>query len=813
MIVNFLLMFFMLYLWLCIVQPIHILQYVLRLFRLNKIANLIGYIAWPFCWIINSIYDNREVLDDMGDMTIPTALALRSKYHMYGNIPVVKENTNTFSMGLIGHCYRDEGDFEVAKQIYLKRGCIFSWFLLTTQINGKQKDIDKYRATIQGLYNTKKYSEVVAFYEKDSTKSNFANEETIRQYIFSIWYSGNHSKAISMAEKCRETMGDKSYKHLMALHHEEKGELQQAFDCYRSADLMEEAKRISAIIDKKEKNTLAEINNLYNKKEYTALIDLFDKNKNIGNRSDGTEAVRQYVDAIHKTNGISSKLNSAILKYSSIKDPNWNKWQGEYYESNGDFVESAEWYKKAGLMQDYQRMLDKEEERKRIEEQKRIEREKQAAQELEQQGEFLKAAEHYKSAGLMQDYQRMLDKEEERKRIEEQKRREREKQVAQDMELQGDFLAAAEHYKSVKMTSEYDRCISQAVEQAKKYESNGLFGDAAIIFKALDMHSDYERVSQKEHDQKIARLKEKIKNERNNKAYSDVIKNVEDCPEVLDDEEIADCYLWSLWLHRGTEDKAVEMVGKYAQKFNTDRWESILGHYYAWTDDYQEALMHYKNAGMNDEIRKMEQKIEEERRRKEEEERRRREEEERRRKEEEERRRREEEEERRRREKEEASEKYIEYLQRALNNMDEDYCDKALEYAEKAGEGYDTKNTIENVKKAIVAIQEQDFDSAIQYFRYAGLPNWADQIEEKLKEESSYSSYGGSSSGCSECSNACAGSCGRSCSNGCGGSCEGCGGSCSSSCGRGCSGSCSSGCSSSCGGSCSYGGSGGRRRS
>ena len=813
-------MIFMLYLWLGIVQPIHILQYVLRLFRLNIIADIVGYGAWPFCWIINAIYDNREVLDDMGDMAIPTALALRSKYHLFGNISDVKQNTNIFSMGLIGHCYRDEGEFDVAKQLYLKRGCIFSWFLLTTQINGKQKKIDNYRATIQELYNAKKYGEVVAFYEKDSSKNGFADAKAIQQYIFSIWYSGNHNKAISMAEKCRKTMGDKSYKHLMALHHEEKGDLQQAFDCYSSADLKEEAKRIGAIIDKKEKDTIVAINDLYNKKEYTALIDLFDKNKNIGNRSDGTEAVRQYVDAIHRANGISSKLNSAILKYSSIKDPNWNKWQGEFYESSGNFVESAEWYKKAGLMQDYQRMLDKEEERKRIEEQKRIEREKQVAQDLEHQGDYLAAAEHYQSAKMMQDYQRMLDKEEERKRIEEQKRIEREKQVAQELEQRGDYLAAAEHYKSAKMMQDYDRSISKAIEHAKENESNGLFSDAAIIFKALGMQSDCERVNKKEHDQKIARLKEKIKNERNNKAYGDVIENVEDCPEVLEDEEIVDCYLWSLWLHRDTEDKAVEMVGKYAQKFNTDRWEPILGHYYAWTNDYQEALMHYKNAGMNDEIRKMEQKIEEERRRKEEEERRRKEEEERRRKEEEERRRkeeeerrrREEEEERRRREKEEASEKYIEYLQRALNNMDEDYCDKALEYAEKAGEGYDTKNTIENVKKAIVAIQEQDFESAIQYFRYAGLPNWADQIEEKLKEESSYSSYGGGG-GCSECSNACAGSCGRSCSNGCGGSCEGCGGSCSSSCGRGCSGSCSSGCSSSCGGSCSYGGSGGRRRS
>ena len=727
----------MLYLWLGIVQPIHIIQYVLRLFRLNKIANLIGYIARPFCWIINAIYDKREVLDDMNDMAIPTALALRSKYHLHGNIYDVRENTNIFSMGLIGHCYRDEGEFEVAKQFYLKRGCIFSWFLLITQINGKQKEIDKYRATIQELYNAKKYSEVVAFYEKDTSKSNFANEETIRQYIFSIWYSGDHSKAVKNAEKWSKTMGNKSYNHILALHHEEKGNYQQAFDCYRSAGLEKETKRIGALIDKNDKNTIAAINDLYNKKEYTELINLFDQNKNIGNRSDGTEAVRQYVEAIHKTFGISSKLNSAILKYSSIKDPNWNKWQGEYYESNGNFVESAEWYKKAGMMQDYQRMLDKEEERKRIEEQKRIEREMHAAQGLEQQG---------------------------------------------------DFLAAAKHYKSAKMTSEYDRCISQAVEQAKKNESNGLFGDAAIIFKALDMHSDYERVTQKEHDQKIARLKEKIKNERNNKAYGDVIKNVEDCPEVLDDEEIADCYLWSLWLHRDTKDQVVDMVEKYAHLFNTSRWEAILGHYYRWKDNYQEALQHYRNAGMNDDIKEMEEKIEEERRRKEEEERRRkeeeerrrREEEERRRREEEERRRREEEEERRRREKEEASEKFKDYLKRALNNLDADYCDKALEYAEKAGEGYDTKYEIENVKKAIVALVEQDYDSAKQYFRYAGLPDWADQIDKELKEESSYSYYSGSSSGCSGCTSQCSNACGRGCQGSCGDQCaSGCSGACS----------------------------------
>ena len=433
-------------------------------------------------------------------------------------------------------------------------------------------------------------------------------------------------------------------------------------------------------------------------------------------------------------------------------------------------------------MQDYQRMLDKEEERKRIEEEKRIARETEMARGCEANGKFLEAADHYKSAFLMNDYQRMLDKEEERKRIEEEKRIAREKQAAHECEERSEFIDAAKRYEKLGMTQEHDRCIEKATEQAHAKENDGDFAEAAKMFQTLNLTADYERANKKEHDRKIAKLKEKIKNEKNNKAYGDVIENVESCPELLDDEEIINCYLWSLWLHRGTEDKAVEMVRKYAQKFNTDRWESILGHYYAWKSDYQEALKHYRLAGMHDEIKEMEDKIEEERRRKEEEERRRQEEERKRR----------EEEERRRKEKEYALEKYKEYLKDAIEGMDEDYCDRALEYAEKAGVAdYDTRRVIEKLKNGIICFNNEEYRNAKSYFNDAGITHWDSELND-LIEASSYSSYSsyGSSSGCSECSNACAGSCGRSCSNGCGG-----------------------GCTSSCGGRCSYGGSGGRRKS
>lgn len=78
------------------------------------------------------------------------------------------------------------------------------------------------------------------------------------------------------------------------------------------------------------------------------------------------------------------------------------------------------------------------------------------------------------------------------------------------------------------------------------------------------------------------------------------------------------------------EEKAIGLVAKYATQFNTDRWETLLGHYYKWKKDYDEALKHYTNANYQEGIDKIKKKQEEERRKKEEEERQRQEEERRR---------------------------------------------------------------------------------------------------------------------------------------------------------------------------------------
>jgi len=638
----------------------------------------------------------------------------------------------------------------MAKKKMKKGFCFFSLLLFLTH-SGHRKKVGKYHSTISKLYGMKKYVEVVNFYESNPAMQKYAGIVGTKEYIYALWYSGKTDKALKLMPQ------NSLYDELRAMDCERKGKLREAAKYYHSAKKKDEETRVLNLIDDKQREVLRNISDCHSKKDYKRVIELFKSNSFINDRKDARETICLYIDAIHATSGVSQDLISTIMKYPNIKNATWDGWHAEYLEKKEDYLAAADHYKAAGMMADYQRMLDKEEERKRIEEEKRIARETEMARGCEANGKFLEAADHYKSAFLMNDYQRMLDKEEERKRIEEEKRIAREKQAAHECEERSEFIDAAKRYEKLGMTQEHDRCIEKATEQAHAKENDGDFAEAAKMFQTLNLTADYERANKKEHDRKIAKLKEKIKNEKNNKAYGDVIENVESCPELLDDEEIINCYLWSLWLHRGTEDKAVEMVRKYAQKFNTDRWESILGHYYAWKSDYQEALKHYRLAGMHDEIKKMEDKIEEERRRKEEEERSKRE------------------------EAEKAIEKFGELIAKAIEKKDSDYCNIAYSYLEDAGIADEDKKTfIENIKNAIYSLNNKEYSEAIDYFRRAGLSEQADQMETELE----YSSYGyspyGSSSGCSGCTSQCSNACGRGCQGSCGDQCRsGCSGACS----------------------------------
>lgn len=725
-IVNCLAGLFELQLWLIFVQPFRIIQYILRLLRLDAVAKVVGYIAYPACYIIIVLESFRDTFGDDNILAIvPQALGLRAQYHIKGPNEDIMYNSNPLCNSLTAHCYCAKGNYDQAKKLYLKSLCLFSWFLLITQISGKKKRVSKYRGTIDQLYNEKKYSELVSFYEGKPKMQEFATSQHVRKYIFSLWYSGNTKKALKLANDNKKGDKDTRFDELLARDCENRGDLKKAAEYFRSAKLDAEEKRILDIIDDQEREVAHELEKQYNNKEYAKVIEIFEKNDYLAKRYNGEKIVSQYICSIHATAGVSKTLVSAIEQYSKNTNNEWERWQAEYYENQGDFVKAAEHYKLAGQMEDYKRMLDKEEERKRIEEEKRIAREKAAAQECEAKGEFLNAAEHYKAAGMIADHQRMLDKEEERKRIEEEKR------------------------------------IARETEEAKQLEASGQYGAAAKKFKVLGLTADYERTNKKDYDQRISQLKEKIKNEYKNKAYGDVITNAESDKELLEDIDIVNCYLWALWRHNGTEDKAVELIKKYAQIFNTTRWESILGHYYAWKKNYAEAIKHYRIAGMEDEIKKMEDKIREQ--------------------EEEERRRKEEEERRKREEAEKAIEKFRELIAKAIENKDSDYCNIAYSYLEDAGiADEDTKTFIENIKNAIYSLKNNEYSEAIDYFRRAGLSEQADQLETELE----YSSYGyspyGSSSGCSGCTSQCSNACGRGCQGSCGDQCRsGCSGACS----------------------------------
>ena len=709
----------MLALWCGIVQPIHAIQYVFKLLYLNFIAKIIGLLAWPFCILITLL---DVVRDTFGGITLPIseAINLRAQYHLRGSQPDVQHNDNLFSKGLAGQCYYDNGDFEMAKKKMKKGFCFFSLLLFLTH-SGHRKKVGKYHSTISKLYGMKKYVEVVNFYESNPAMQKYAGIVGTKEYIYALWYSGKTDKALKLMPQ------NSLYDELRAMDCERKGKLREAAKYYHSAKKKDEETRVLNLIDDKQREVLRNISDCHSKKDYKRVIELFKSNSFINDRKDARETICLYIDAIHATSGVSQDLISTIMKYPNIKNATWDGWHAEYLEKKEDYLAAADHYKAAGMMADYQRMLDKEEERKHIEEEKRIAREKAAAQECEAKGEFLKAAEHYKAAGMMADHQRMLDKEDERKRIEEEKR------------------------------------IAHETEEAKQLEASGQYGAAAKKFKALGLTADYERANKKEHDRRIAQLKEKIKKDYKSETYGEVIKDVESNKELLEDIDIVDCYLWSLWMHDGTEEKAIELVAKYAKQFNTDRWEKLLGNYYKWKKNYEEAIKHYKLANYQKGIDEIKEKQEEERRKKEEEERRK------------------QDEERKRKEKEEAMDKFQECISKALHNMDSDYCDKALEYLKKTDEDdYETRSVVENIKKAIDSLAEEEYGAAKSYFRKAGLPQWADQIDKELEERgyNYYSSERGT--GCSECTNACAGSCGRSCSNGCGGSCtSSCGGACS----------------------------------
>ena len=78
--------------------------------------------------------------------------------------------------------------------------------------------------------------------------------------------------------------------------------------------------------------------------------------------------------------------------------------------------------------------------------------------------------------------------------------------------------------------------------------------------------------------------------------YATVIKTFEKNQSILkDEEEAVNCYLWSLWMSEGTEEKAYNLAKEYQSKFNTKRWLLLRGHYCKWKKWYDFALKNYKN--------------------------------------------------------------------------------------------------------------------------------------------------------------------------------------------------------------------------
>jgi len=110
---------------------------------------------------------------------------------------------------------------------------------------------------------------------------------------------------------------------------------------------------------------------------------------------------------------------------------------------------------------------------------------------------------------------------------------------------------------------------------------------------------NFETVVEKEKirtSKELNEANEVIKKLYSEKNYKEVIEYIESYKELSDQEEMANRYLWSLWLNNGTEDRAFNEAKELNKKFNTKKWDIILGHYCKWKEWYDYALDYYKNS-------------------------------------------------------------------------------------------------------------------------------------------------------------------------------------------------------------------------
>jgi hypothetical protein len=79
----------------------------------------------------------------------------------------------------------------------------------------------------------------------------------------------------------------------------------------------------------------------------------------------------------------------------------------------------------------------------------------------------------------------------------------------------------------------------------------------------------------------------------NEKKYKELIELFQGNKKMHDIESCVNNYLWSLWLHKDTEEMAFALADEFNSKFNTTRWNIIKGHYSKWKKKYDDALKYY----------------------------------------------------------------------------------------------------------------------------------------------------------------------------------------------------------------------------